>query len=315
MSQPMTSPVNSSCRHPSVFFLMGIPGMEDSHHWIAIPFCLMYVGALIGNLSVLFLIVTNGSLHEPMYIFLSMLSVTDLLLPSCTLPKALGIFWFNARSITFHACLTQMFFIHSIYCLESAILVAMAYDRYVAICDPLRYALKFTNTLIRKIAILGLIRSLSVVAPCIYLLHRLPYCNNNIVPHSYCEHMGIARLACADVTINIFFGLVAAIVVVALDAVLVVVSYFMILRAVLNMNSLQARKKAFSTCASHVCVITLFYVPALFSFLAHRFGRDIPLHVHVTVANLYFLLPSSLNPVIYSVSTKKIRQCVLKLLK
>ncbi|XP_069059200.1 olfactory receptor 52D1-like [Pleurodeles waltl] len=306
------STLNSS-RHPSTFLLLGIPGMEDSYNWIAIPFCFMYIVALIGNFGVLFLIVTVSSLHEPMYIFLSMLSVTDLILPSVALPKTLGIFWFNSKSISFHGCLTQMFFIHFIYCLESAILLAMAYDRYVAICDPLRYAVKFTNIIIRNIAALGLVRSFCVVTPFTYLLHRLPYCQNIEVPHTYCEHMGIARLACADVTVNIIYGLTAALSSMGLDVVFIIASYVHILRTVLSMNSHQARQKSFSTCTSHVCVIILFYVPAFFSFFAHRFGKHIPRNVHIFVANLYIILPSMLNPVIYSVSTKKIRQSVLKL--
>ncbi|XP_078512399.1 olfactory receptor 52Z1P-like [Lissotriton helveticus] len=308
----MRSTLNNS-RHPSTFLLLGIPGMEDCYNWIAILFCLMYIMALIGNFSVLFLIVFVSNLHEPMYIFLSMLSVTDLILPSCALPKTLGIFWFNSKSISFHGCLTQMFFIHFTYCLESAILLAMAYDRYVAICDPLRYAVKFTNIVIRNIAVLGLVRSFCLVVPFIYLLHRLSYCQNINVPHTYCEHMGIAKLACSDVTVNIIYGLTAAISSVGLDAALVFSSYVLILRTVLNMNSLQARQKAFSTCTAHACVITFFYVPSFFSFFAHRFGKHIPHNVHIFVANIYIILPSMLNPVIYSVSTKKIRQSVLRL--
>ncbi|XP_069059203.1 olfactory receptor 52E8-like isoform X2 [Pleurodeles waltl] len=306
------SSLNSS-RHPSTFILMGIPGMEDYYHWIAIPLCLMYIIALIGNIGVLLLIITVSSLHEPMYIFLSMLSVTDLILPSSALPKTLGIFWFNSKSISFQGCLAQVFFIHFIHCFESAILLAMAYDRHVAICDPLRYAMKFTNNIIRKLALLGLVRSFCAVAPLALLLHRLPYCQNTEVPHTYCEHMGIARLACADVTVNSIFGLTSAISSMGLDAVFVIASYVLILRTVLKMNSLQARQKAFSTCTSHICVIILFYVPAFFSFFAHRFGKNIPRNVHIFVANIYIILPSMLNPVIYCVSTKKIRQIVHRL--
>ncbi|XP_069059204.1 olfactory receptor 52Z1P-like [Pleurodeles waltl] len=308
----MRSTSNNS-RHPSTFLLLRIPGLEDSYHWIAVVFCLMYTLALIGNFAVLFLIVAVSSLHEPMYIFLSMLSVTDLILPSCAVPKTLGIFWFNSRIISFQGCLTQMFFINFIYCFESAILLAMAYDRYIAICHPLRYAMKITILVIRNIAVLGLTRSFCLVVPFTYLLHRLSYCQNINVPHTYCEHMGIAKLACSDVTVNIIYGLTAAISSVGLDAGLVVSSYGLILRTILNMNSLQARQKAFSTCTSHVCVIILFYAPAFFSFFAHRYGKNIPHNAHIFVANLYIILPSMLNPVIYSVSTKKIRQSVLRL--
>ncbi|XP_069495685.1 olfactory receptor 52E8-like [Ambystoma mexicanum] len=307
------SATNSSSFHPSTFILLGIPGLEDSYHWLAVPFCFMYIVALMANSTVLYLIMSLRSLHEPMYIFLSMLSVTDLVLPSCTLPKTLGIFWFNYNSISFPGCLTQMFFIHFIYSLESDILLAMAYDRYVAICNPLKYAVIFTSSFIRKITTIGFLHSLCIVAPFTFLLHRLPYCQNNVLPHTYCEHMGVARLACADVTVNSVYGLTAALSSMGMGAVLIVLSYVLILRSVLNMTSVHGRQKAFSTCASHVCVMILFYVPAFFSFFAHRFGKNIPITVHIFVANLYVVVPSMLNPIIYSVSSKIIRQRLLNL--
>ncbi|XP_029457663.1 olfactory receptor 52Z1-like [Rhinatrema bivittatum] len=304
--------VNSTSSHPSFFLLIGIPGLEAAHIAISIPLCVMYLIALLGNSTVIFIIIREHSLHEPMYIFLSMLAATDLILCSCTVPRALALYWFHIREVSFGGCLTQVFFIHFSFVLESAILLAMAFDRYFAICNPLKYGTILTNSVIRNIGVLGTIRSLCAVTPYVYLLKRLSYCGANVIPHTFCKHMGVARVACTDITINIIYGLTVALLTTGFDFIFIVVSYVLILRAVLRLPS-DARLKAFSTCASHVCVILLFYIPAFFSCLAHRFGqKTLPVHIPVLLANLYVVFPPMLNPIIYGVKTKEIRQRVIR---
>lgn len=128
---------NMSNYNTGPFILVGIPGLEQSHVWIGIPFCIIYIVAVVGNCILLYLIVVERSLHEPMFFFLSLLAMTDLILSTAGVPKTLSIFWLGAREITFPGCLTQMFFLHYSFVLDSAILMAMAFDRYVAICLPL----------------------------------------------------------------------------------------------------------------------------------------------------------------------------------
>ncbi|XP_065266302.1 olfactory receptor 52L1-like isoform X1 [Emys orbicularis] len=301
------SPINNSSLRPSTFLLVGIPGLESTQHWVGIPLCSMYIVALLGNGIVLFVIRTDSSLHEPMYLFLAMLTVTDLVLSTSTLPKMLSVFWLGDREIEFHACLTQMFFVHAFSLVESGILVAMALDRYVAICNPLRHAAILKISMVAKIALLVLVRGLIVIAPLPLLLGKLPFCQAYIIQHSYCEHMAVVKLACADTTVNAAYGLVVALLVGGLDGMSIALSYVMILRAVFGLPSSQARLKALSTCTSHVCVILVFYVPGLFSFLAHRFGQSVPLPVHILLANFYLLMPPMLNPIVYGVKTKQIR--------
>uniref|UniRef100_A0A8B9T0A6 Olfactory receptor n=1 Tax=Anas platyrhynchos TaxID=8839 RepID=A0A8B9T0A6_ANAPL len=235
--------LNESSFDPITFVLTGIPGMEESHIWISVPFCLI--------------------LHEPMYLFLAMLAVSDLMLSTTTVPKMLAIFWFSAREISFDACITQMFFTHFSFIVESSVLLAMAFDRYVAVCDPLRYSSTLTPSVIGKIAVTAVVRGFCIMFPPIFLLKRLPYCGHNIMPHTYCEHMGIARLACADIRANVWYGLTTALLSSGLDVVLIAVSYVLILRAIFRLPSPEARLKTLSTCGSHLCVILMFYMPGL----------------------------------------------------
>ncbi|KAG8522868.1 Olfactory receptor 52D1 [Galemys pyrenaicus] len=311
----MSAPNTSDTSLPSTLFLTGIPGLEWAYIWIAIPFCAMYLVALAGNAALILVVALDNVLHAPMYLFLCLLSLTDLALSSTTVPKMLAILWFRAGEISFAGCLAQMFCVHSIYALESSVLLAMAFDRYVAICNPLRYTTVLNHAVIGRIAFAGLFRSVAIVSPFIFLLKRLPYCGHHIMTHTYCEHMGIARLACANITVNIVYGLTVALLAMGLDSVLITVSYGFILRAVFRLPSRDAQHKALSTCGSHLGVITVFYIPAFFSFLTHRFGHNrIPKHVHIFLANLYVLVPPVLNPVIYGARTKEIRSRLLKLL-
>ncbi|NWS77511.1 O52B2 protein, partial [Crotophaga sulcirostris] len=309
----MSAP-NLSGSHPTFFILVGIPGMEQFHTWISIPVCAMYSAALLGNLVLLVTIATARSLHAPMYLFLCMLAVCDLLLSTATVPKTLSVLWSLSTQISFGGCLAQMFSIYFIFVAESAVLLAMAFDRYVAICDPLRYAAILTRSLVGKVGVVALVRSFCIMFPPIFLLWRLPYCGHNVMPHTYCEHIGVARLACADISVNVWYGVAAGFLSAGVDAISIAVSYVLILRCLSRLPSPRASPRALHTCGSHLCVIAMFYTPAFFSFLVHRFGQCVPQHVLISMANLYVVVPPMLNPIVYGVRTSQIRERVAQLL-
>ena len=297
-----------------IFLLTGVPGLEAFHTWISIPFCFLYATALSGNSLVLFAIITQPSLHEPMYYFLSMLSTTDLGLSVSTLVTMLGIFWFNAREISFNACLSQMFFIKFFTVMESSVLLAMAFDRFVAISDPLRYAIILTDSRITQIGVAIVIRGVLTLTPMVALLTRLSYCRSRVLHHSYCFHPDVMKLSCTDTRLNNAVGLTAMISTVGVDSILIPCSYVLIIKTILSIASPEERKKAFSTCISHIGAVAIFYIPLISLSFVHRFGKWAPAYVHTMIANTYLLIPPVMNPIIYSVKTKQIRRAVIKIL-
>ncbi|KAM4845271.1 olfactory receptor 52P1-like [Thomomys bottae] len=300
--------------HPPFFILQGIPGMEDKHRWLSIPFSSMYFVTVLGNCSVLFTISTERSLHKPMFLLLCFLALTDLGMSTTTIPKVLCIFWFGQSKISYEGCLAQLFFIHSISALQSAILTTMAFDRYVAICKPLHYATILSNSRIGLVGLLSLVRAILFILPMPIFLQHMPFQANRVIPTTYCEHMAVVKLVCVDTTLNRIYGLVIALVVVGLDISAIASSYVLIIRAIMRLSSKEAHHKAVNTCTTHICVMLISYTPCLFSFLTHRFGRGIPPHVHTILGNLYFLVPPMLNPIIYGVKTKEFREKVTKYL-
>ncbi|XP_077784091.1 olfactory receptor 52K2-like [Podarcis muralis] len=303
---------NWTLLHPSTFILVGIPGLQDVQIWISIPFCCLYILTLLGNCLLLVVVKREPSLHEPMYLFLCMLAGADLVVTTTIVPKILSIFWFGHGSIHINGCLAQIFLLHSFSTMESGFILAMAFDRYMAICKPLRHAAVLTNDVVAKMGLTIVLRGAILLSPHPFLLKWLPYCRGNVILHTYCEFMALMKLTCVDTGAERAYSLLVAFLTGGLDLVLIIVSYILIFQAVFQLPSKEARVKSLGTCGSHACVILVFYTPAFFSFLTHRFGH-VAAHVHILVANIYLLLPPMMNPIIYGVRTKRIQQGLFKI--
>ncbi|KAM9220659.1 olfactory receptor 51A7-like [Dugong dugon] len=304
-------PFNISEGEISTFLLIGIPGLKHAHVWLSIPICLMYLMAILGNCTILFVIRTEPSLHEPMYYFLSMLALSDLNLSFSSLPTMLRIFLFNTMGISADACIAQEFFIHGFTDMESSVLLIMSFDCFVAICNTLRYSSILTSSRVVKMGLILAFRSILLVLPFPFTLRRLKYCQKNLLSHSYCLHQDTMKLACSDNKINVIYGFFVALCIM-LDLALIFLSYVLIMRAVLSTGSLEEKLKALNTCVSHICAVLIFYVPIITLSAIHSFAKHKSPLVMILIADLFLLVPPLMNPIVYCVKTQQIWEKVLR---
>ncbi|XP_021071449.1 olfactory receptor 51B2-like [Mus pahari] len=296
------------------FLLTGFPGLEAAHHWISIPFFAIYISVLLGNGTLLYLIKGDHSLHEPMYYFLAMLAGTDLTVTLTTMPTVMAVLWVNHREIRHGACFLQAYIIHSLSIVESGVLLAMSYDRFVAICTPLHYNSVLTNSRVIAIGLGVVLRGFLSLVPPILPLFWFSYCRSHVLSHAFCLHQDVMKLACADITFNRIYPVVLVALTFFLDALIIVFSYVLILKTVMGIASGEERAKALNTCVSHISCVLVFYITVIGLTFIHRFGKNAPHVVHITMSYVYFLFPPFMNPIIYSIKTKQIQRSVLRLL-
>ncbi|XP_004480150.4 olfactory receptor 51V1-like [Dasypus novemcinctus] len=297
----------------SIFILTGFLGLEVDYLWLSIPFFSIYAMVFLGNCMVLHVIWTEPSLHQPMFYFLAMLALTDLCMGLSIMHTVLGILWGLIQEISLDSCIAQSYFIHGLSFMESSVLLAMAFDHYIAICNPLCYSSILTNDKIMKIwmAILGRISLL--IPPVIIRLKFLNYCHPHILSHSFCLHQDLIRMACSDIRFNSIYGLALVISNLLLDAVHILISYIMILHTVLAITSQEERIKSLQICVSHICAVLVFYIPIIGLTMVHRFGKRLTPLVRVLMGNIYILFPPLMNPIIYSIKTQQIRRRLQRL--
>ncbi|XP_044607675.1 olfactory receptor 52W1 [Equus asinus] len=304
---------NSTFPRPSFFIMAGIPGLGDAQAWMTLVFGPMYLLALLGNGAVLAVVQIDSTLHQPMFLLLATLAATDLSLATSIAPGLLAVLWLGPQPVPYAACLVQMFFVHALTAVESGVLLAMACDRAVAVGRPLHYPILVTKARVGYAVLVLALKAVAIVVPFPLLVARFEHFRAKTIDHAYCAHMAVAELVVGNTWANNLYGLALSLAVSGVDILGISGSYGLIAHAVLRLPTREARAKAFGTCSSHICVILAFYVPGLFSYLTHRFGRHtVPKPVHILLSNIYLLLPPALNPLIYGARTKQIRDRLLE---
>ncbi|XP_053415917.1 olfactory receptor 51G2-like [Nycticebus coucang] len=294
------------------FSFIGIPGLETAHTWISVPFFLLYLMAIVGNVLLFILVKTEQNLHEPQFYFLAILALTDLGLSLSTMPSVLAIFWFDIRHIGLDACLTQMFFIHTLSSVESGVLVAMAFDCLVPICAPLNYTRILTHYMVACLSGAAFIRGASLMIPLPFFLRTFPFCGANVLSHSYCYYPDMLNLACGDVTFSSVYGLVCVLCTFAVDAVFILASYTKILSTIMKLGIRDRNWRSLHTCVCHLCTVLVFYLPLISLAVLHHYTQETSPILYTTMSNAYLLMTPLLNPVVYSLKSQQVQAALRK---
>ncbi|XP_045870268.1 olfactory receptor 51S1 [Meles meles] len=310
---PNKAAPNNTSMAPT-FLLVGMPGLSAIPSWWTIPLITIYLLSALGNGTILWVIALDPTLHRPMYFFLFLLSVSDVGLATALMPTLLGLAFSGVHAVPASACLLQMFFVHVFSVMESSVLLAMALDRALAICRPLHYPTLLTNDVVSKIGLAIAFRCLGLHLPLPFLLAHMPYCHPQVLTHSYCLHPDIVHLACPGAW-SAVYSLFVVLSAMGLDPLLIFFSYGLIGRVLQGLGSSEDRWKAGQTCAAHLSAVLLFYVPMILLALIDRLRVPVPQPAHTLLSYVHFLLPPLINPILYSVKMKEIRERIFKRLQ
>ncbi|XP_047449221.1 olfactory receptor 52K1-like [Mugil cephalus] len=293
------------------FILDGFHELGALRPLLFIPFSIMFVVSLLSNCLLLYIIVSQRSLHSPMYVLIGSMACIDLSLPLFFVPNMLLSFLFGWRGISLTGCLLQMYFIHFVGCFQSTLLLWMALDRYFAICTPLYYHQRMSAPRFLKFVVPLVIRNVLMNTGIVSLAGTLSFCTN-VINHCFCEHMALVELACGSTAVNNLLGLLTVFLIPVFDVIFIFGSYVVIFSSV--RKSGQSGVKALHTCVTHVVVISVSLTLALIAFLSYRIRNNLPAAVRVFFSTMYLLFPSCFNPIIYGIRTTEIRQHILKML-
>ncbi|XP_037379165.1 olfactory receptor 2A5-like [Talpa occidentalis] len=295
------------------FILVGFPLSADMEVLLCCVFSLLYVSNLLANGMILGLIWLDVRLHTPMFFFLSHLAILDICYASSNLPKFLESLVKHKNTISYASCAAQLFLYLGFACTECMILVVMSYDRYVAICHPLHYTVIMSWRLCTVLAITSWACGLSLALGDLILFLRLPYCRSQEVNFIFCEIVAVLKVACGNTWINKLFVLATGAFIILGPLSLMMVSYIRIVLAILKMKSKEGRRKAFSTCSSHLCVVGFYFGIAMMVYLVPDDGhRDEQKKI---LSLFYDLFNPLLNPLIYSLRNAQVKAAFNRVLQ
>nr|XP_027799128.1 olfactory receptor 2A5 [Marmota flaviventris] len=292
--------------------LLGFPLGPKTQMFLFGLFSLFYAFTLLGNGAILGLICLDPRLHTPMYFFLSHLAVVDMSYASNNVPKMLANLVNKKKTISFVPCIMQTFLYMAFAHTECLLLVAMSYDRYVAICHPLQYAVIMSRRVCTILAAASWACGSLLALVHLVLILRLPFCGPHEVNHFFCEILSVLKLACADTRLNQVVIFAASVFILVGPLCWVLVSYTRILLAILRIQSGEGRRKAFSTCSSHLCVVGLFFGSAIVMYMAPQSRH--PEEQQKILSLFYSLFNPMLNPLIYSLRNAEVKGALHRVL-
>uniref|UniRef100_A0A8D1HPH2 Olfactory receptor n=1 Tax=Sus scrofa TaxID=9823 RepID=A0A8D1HPH2_PIG len=297
----------------SDFLLMKVTEDPELRSLLFSLFLLMYLVTVLGNLLIILAVSSDSHLHTPMYFFLSNLSINDICLSTTTIPKMLVNIHTQNQSIPYAGCLTQIYFVLVFASLESCLLAAMAYDRYVAICHPLRYTVIMNSRLCGLLILLPLLIIIVDALLHSLMVLQLTFCTDLQIPLFFCEVVQVIKLACSDALINNILIYVATSVFGGIPVCGIIFSYVQIVSSVLRMPSMGGKYKAFSTCGSHLSVVSLFYGTGLGVYISSALTNSS--RKTAVVSMMYTVVPQMMNPFIYSLRNRDMKGALKKLIK
>ncbi|XDB50469.1 PREDICTED: olfactory receptor 9K2-like [Capra hircus] len=292
------------------FILVGFRVLPELHILLFLLFLLVYAMILLGNLGMMIIIMTDPQLNTPMYFFLGNLSFIDLFYSSVIAPKAMINFWSESKSISFAGCVTQLFLFALFIVTEGFLLAVMAYDRFIAICNPLLYSVQMsTHLCVQLVAasyFCGCISSVIETS----MTFTLSFCASRAIDHFYCDYRPLQRISCSDLYIPNMVSFFLCSIIILPTIIVIIVSYIYIVSTVLKIRSTEGRQKVFSTCSSHLGVVSVLYGAIIFMyFIPDRFPE-----LSKVASLCYTLVTPMLNPLIYSLRNKDVKEALRKIL-
>ncbi|EHB02781.1 Putative olfactory receptor ENSP00000348552 [Heterocephalus glaber] len=301
------------------FILLGLTGHPKLEKTFFVLILSMYLVILLGNGVLILVTILNSHLHTPMYFFLANLSFLDICYTTSSIPLILDSFLTPRKSISFSVCAVQMFLSFAMGATECVLLSMMAFDRYVAICNPFEYPVVMSKSAYVPMAISSWAAGSITATVQTSLAMQLPFCGDSVINHFTCEILAILKLACADISISVISMAVANMIYVGVPVLFIFFSYVFILATILRIPSAEDRKKAFSTCSTHLTVVVVFYGTILFMYGKPKskdpWGPDKQDLADKLISLFYGVVTPMLNPIIYSLRNKDVKAAVRSLVR
>ncbi|XP_066556250.1 olfactory receptor 51F2-like [Amia ocellicauda] len=302
---------NATIVRPPFFFVSGFSNIPHVKYYY-IFMCFVYAVTVLGNSFIMLIIYMDRSLHTAKYVIVFHLALVDMFGSTALIPKFIDTFLFDNQLIAYEACLANMFFVHCFTFMQSLTLVVLAYDRFIAICFPLKYHVIITNVAMVVILAVLWILSAGLVIAAVAFLSRLSFCKSFVINSFYCDYGPMYRMACNDNSANYIISMVAITILLVVPLILIVATYVCIIFALLKIASAEERLRAMKTCTSHLIVVALFYLPIAIIYIAAIVTIVHP-NVRIISTSLSYTIPPMLNPIIYTLKTDDIIQAIKKL--